>query len=77
MSNQQQTSNDNKRYNVVLPEGLFELLQETAQSKNMTVAATLRQFIRLGLVVMDAQDDPQKDVFIREKGHKDRYLYFL
>ena len=42
----------------------------------MTVAATLRQFIRLGLVVMDAKDDPPKGCVHPRKGHKDRYLYF-
>jgi len=54
-----------KRYNLTLPEGLFNEIQELADSKGTTVLAMLRKFIRLGLIVSELEDEPNSRLIIR------------
>ncbi len=65
-----------KRYNLVLPEDLFDELQELADNKQTTVVDLLRKFIKLGLVVAKVEETPGSAFLIRE-GKAERQLVLL
>ena len=67
----------NKRYNLALPQGMFDLLQQEADKKNVPVSTLLKQFAKFGLIVDEAIHNPDKEVIIRELGHIDRIVLFL
>lgn len=56
-----------KRYNLVLPEGLFNRVQELADEEETSVVELLRKFIKLGLLAVDIEKDPDAALLIREK----------
>lgn len=55
-----------KRYNLALPEPLFNDLQALADKEHTTVLELLRRFVKLGLVAMKIQETPGAAIFIRE-----------
>jgi hypothetical protein len=64
------------RYNVVLPQGLFDLMQEEADKHGVTVAHFLRQSIKLGLIIDEANNNPNKEIIIRE-GDKEHSILII
>lgn len=62
-----------KRYNLVLPDDLFNQVQDLADRRHTTVAETLRKFIKLGLLVMT---DPGVSL-IRKEGDNTTELLWL
>ena len=65
-----------KRYNLVLPEELFNELHNLAERRHTTVVELLRKFIRLGLLVAKADESPDA-VFLLREGDKERQLMLL
>ena len=65
-----------KRYNLALPEELFNEVQQIADKEHITVLEVLRRFIKLGLLVSKTLDDPHSDLYIRE-GNSERKVIFL
>ena len=65
-----------KRYNLALPEDLFNEIQKLADSQHITVLELLRRFIKLGLLVSKIQENPDSALFIRE-GENEREIVFL
>lgn len=65
-----------KRYNIVLPQGLFDEMKAEADKNGVTVAHFLRQAIKLGLVIDEANSNPDKEVIIRENG-VDHYMLII
>ena len=65
-----------KRYNLVLPEELFNEVQQIADKEHITVLEVLRRFIKLGLLASKIQDDPDSALYIRE-GNSERKIIFL
>lgn len=57
-----------KRYNLVVPEDLFNELQQLAEARGTTVADLLRRFIKLGLIALQVDQDPNSALIIREGG---------
>jgi DNA-binding MarR family transcriptional regulator len=57
-----------KRYNLALPEELFNELQELANTRQTTVVDLLRRFIKLGLIAASTEEQPDSGIFIRENG---------
>ena len=49
---------DLKRYNLVLPEELYDGVRREAESRGTTFVELMRKFIRLGLLAIDTQDKP-------------------
>ncbi|ETX03462.1 MAG: hypothetical protein ETSY1_47155 (plasmid) [Candidatus Entotheonella factor] len=66
----------NKRYNLVLPQPLFDELQAIADERHTTVLEVLKQFIRLGLLISKAEKSPDVAVILRE-GDRDRDLMLI
>ena len=61
-----------KRYNLVLPEALFNEVQKIADAEHTTVVDLLRRFIKLGLLATQ----PNVTLIIREGG-RERELLLL
>ncbi len=65
-----------KRYNLVLPEVLFDELQSVATRRGVTVLEVIRQFVKLGLLVAKTEDTPEA-VFVIRDGSGERELTFI
>jgi ATP-dependent Clp protease ATP-binding subunit ClpA len=65
-----------KRYNLVVPEELFDELQQLADRDHTTVVDLLRRFIKLGLLATRINETPGSALLIRE-GEKEREILLL
>jgi hypothetical protein len=65
-----------KRYNLILPEELYQEVQRVAESRHTTVVEMLRRFVKLGLLVAKAEESPDT-AFIIRKGDKEQELVLL
>jgi hypothetical protein len=65
-----------KRYNLVLPEDLYNEVRRQADEHGTTVVELIRKFIKLGLLAMDVQEDPKSALIIRE-GDTEREIILL
>jgi len=65
-----------KRYNLVVPAMLFAELQAVADQRGVTVLSLLRRFIKLGLIIAQAEDDPDT-VLVLKSGTQERQLLLL
>jgi hypothetical protein len=65
-----------KRYNLVLPEELFEEVRQLAEDRNTAVVDVLRRFIKLGLLVARVEATPGAAFVIRE-GDVEREVILL
>ena len=70
------TDQEVKRYNLVVPQTLFDEVQKIALERHTAVIEVLKQFIRLGLVVDKVEKSPEASLIIRE-GDKERELVLL
>jgi ATP-dependent Clp protease ATP-binding subunit ClpA len=59
-----------KRYNLALPEDLFDQVQDLADREQTTVVEVLRRFVKLGLLATEIQDRPDAALIIREGGRE-------
>jgi hypothetical protein len=65
-----------KRYNFVLPEELYQEVQTLAEQRHTTVVDLLRRFVKLGLIVAQAERSPDMAFILRE-GDRERELILL
>jgi hypothetical protein len=65
-----------KRYNLALPEDLYNELQSLANERHTTVVAILRSFIKLGLMAIEIEKTPDAALLIREN-NKEREIVLL
>jgi ATP-dependent Clp protease ATP-binding subunit ClpA len=65
-----------KRYNLALPEELYDEVQALADRQQTTVVELLRRFIRLGLLATEIQQRPDAALIIRE-GDREREILLL
>jgi ATP-dependent Clp protease ATP-binding subunit ClpA len=63
-----------KRYNLVLPEDLYQQVQALAERDNTTVVEVLRRFIKLGLLATRVTEAPDSALIIREGGREREIL---
>jgi len=67
-----------RRYSLVLPEQLFQEVQQLADAEQTTVVELLRRFTRLGVLATRAQQEPGGGLFIRERaGDAEQRLLLL
>lgn len=69
-------SNAVKRYNLVLPEELFNEVQRIADDRQTTVVDILRRFIKLGLLADRIEKSPDSALLIRE-GNVERQIILV
>ena len=65
-----------KRYTLVLPEELFNELQDVADGENIKVVELLRKFIKLGLLAVQVQNTPDAALLIRD-GNTEQQILLL
>jgi hypothetical protein len=65
-----------KRYNLSLPEELYQEVQALAEERHTTVLELLRRFVKLGLLVARSEKSPDMAFILRE-GDKERELILL
>ena len=66
-----------RRYSLVLPEDLFQKVQQLAESEQTTVVELLRRFTRLGLLVTEIQNTPGASLVIRQPDNTEQRLVVL
>jgi hypothetical protein len=65
-----------KRYNLVLPEKLYDEMYAVASSHHTTVLELMRKFIKLGLLAMELQEKPDASLIIKD-GNIEREILML
>lgn len=65
-----------KRYNLVLPEPLFNEVQRIADERQTTVVDIIRRFIKLGLLAAQLENSPESALLIRE-GNKEKQIILV
>ena len=68
---------DVKRYNMVLPEKVYEDLKTVADMHSITIAEVLRKYIKLGLIASEIEETPGLDLVLREEGKPDKTLVLI
>lgn len=63
-----------KRYNLALPEEVFNQVQALADKDHTTVVEIIRKFIRLGLLVTRAQESGEGVLIIRQGDVEQRVI---
>lgn len=63
-----------KRYNLVLPEALFDEIQRIADSRQTTMVDVLRQFIKLGIVADQVERSPNMALVVKEGNSEHRII---
>lgn len=66
-----------RRYSLVLPEDLFQQVQQLAEAEQTTVVELLRRFTRLGLLVHEIQRTPGSSLIIRQPDNSEQRLVVL
>lgn len=61
-------SKNTKRYVLVLPQELYDEVEAIANREQVAVVTLLRKFIKLGLIAINLEDDPNSSLVIREDG---------
>ena len=72
----QKSKGNIKRYNLSLPDDLFNSIHELADKEHSTVLEILRKFIKLGLVAANISKDSNSKLIIRE-GDVEREILLL
>lgn len=65
-----------RRYNLILPEELYEAVKGIAEQQHTTVIELFRKFIKLGMLAADIANDPKSKLIIRE-GKTEREIVLL
>jgi hypothetical protein len=65
-----------KRYNLVIPSGLFEEVQTLADEESISVLEMLKRFIKIGLIITKLYQSRDAALIIRQ-GDRERELVLL
>jgi hypothetical protein len=65
-----------KRYNLVLPNTLFDEVQALANKEDIPILELLKRCIKIGLVVIKLYQSPNASLIVRE-GERERELILL
>jgi len=68
--------NSRKRLNFELSQALYDELQRVAASRGASVSHLLRAFIRLGLKVVQLEDNPGAALILREDDREREIVLF-
>jgi hypothetical protein len=59
-------SESSKRYNLVLPETVYQEVEKIAETRGTSVVEMLRKFIKLGLLAVKVEETNGSALLIRE-----------
>lgn len=57
-----------KRFNLYLPDEVYEELKQVAEKNKTTPLDLIKSFIRAGLLIADYQSKPDAGIYFREPG---------
>ena len=63
-----------RRYNLVLPEALFDEIKQIADRQQTTVVEIIRRFMKLGLLATQIEEAPESELIIRENGAEQKII---
>lgn len=63
-----------KRYNLALPEVVFQEIQAIADARGVSVVDVLRGFIKLGLLAVQIENTPDASLVYREGDREQRII---
>jgi hypothetical protein len=69
-------SKEKRRYSLVLPEDLYNELEQVAKDRHTSVVDIIRRFIKLGLLAVKTEDAPDTAIIFRE-GETEREVIFM
>lgn len=56
-----------QRYTLTLPSEVYNELKEQAEKRGLSIKEAVRQCLKIGLVAMKVDEDPNTEMFIKEK----------
>lgn len=59
------------RYTLSLPAELYEELRKQADKRGMSIKELVRQSLKLGLLAVKLEDDPETGLFMKERVNSD------
>lgn len=65
-----------KRYNLVIPEDLFDKVRQVAEEEQTTVVEIFKRFTKLGLLATEIQKNPDAALIVKE-GDQEKQLLIL
>lgn len=65
-----------RRYNLGLPETLYNDLERVAKEQGTTVVELIRRFIKLGLLAIELQQSPGSGLIMRKDGEDHKVMLF-
>lgn len=65
-----------KSYKLILPSGLYAELEAVAKNHHCSVVSIMRKCLQIGLIAIDANDDPNKSLILRD-GESEMRLVFV
>ena len=63
-----------KRYNLVLPEEMFNEVKRVADEQQTSMVEVIRKFIKLGLVVFEMQKTAEITLFVKKGGEEQKII---
>lgn len=69
-------SNNLKRYSLVIPNTLYQQVKHEASKNGTTVIELFRKLIKIGLMALQIQDDPNRALIIQE-GDTEKQIHFF
>ena len=60
-----------KRYSLVLPQELYDEIDEIAKARNSAVVEVIKQFLRLGVTLVETEKSPDTSLILRRRGEPD------
>ncbi len=71
-----QKSNNVRRYSLVIPNTLYDQVKNEASKNGTTVIELFRKLIKIGLMALEIQDDPNRALIIQE-GDTEKQIHFF
>ncbi len=65
-----------RRFNLVVPDPLWDEVEAAAETEHVTVTELLRRYMKLGLWVLAAHKRGAQ-IIVREEGQPDTHIQFL
>lgn len=65
-----------KRYNLALPEDMFDKLQQIADEQDATILDVIKKCIKVGLLAYQTENNPDSALIIRE-GDLERQILMI
>jgi hypothetical protein len=65
-----------RKYLLVVPENLFEEIEQIAENRQTTVVDIMRRFLRLGVITAKIEENPDAGLYIKE-GEMEKEIILL